>query len=163
MAATWSDGERQGGVNSKETIAALKYLKDLYPTFVSGTMSWGDVSNNRAFAANEVFLTANGVSLYFSLKNDPATKAIADDTYHAPLMMGAIDKQPQSALILNGMLFKHSKYQNAAKAYLTYMLEAEQYNKWLTGCLGYWAHPLKAYTRARCGTAIPSSPSTRRA
>src|ERR1700737_786240 len=32
-------------INSKETIAALKYLKDLYPTFIPGTPSWNDVSN----------------------------------------------------------------------------------------------------------------------
>src|ERR1700704_6219374 len=157
----WSHGGYlvdEGGkvaINSKETVAALKYLKDLYPTFVPGTMSWGDVSNNRAFAANELFLTANGVSLYFALKNDPATKALADDTDHAPLMMGAIDKQPQSALVLNAMVFKHSKFQNAAKAYLTYMMEAEQYDTWLTGCLGYWAHPLKAYNASKVWDSDP--------
>ena len=82
------DEDGKVAINSKETLAALNYLKELYPTFVSGTLSWNDVSNNRAFAANELFLTANGVSLYFALKNDPATKAIADDTDHAPLMSG---------------------------------------------------------------------------
>jgi multiple sugar transport system substrate-binding protein len=142
-------------INSKETIAALNYLKDLYPTFVTGTLSWGDVSNNRAFAANEVWLTANGVSLYFALKNDPATKPIADDTDHAPLMSGIIGKQPQSALVLNGMVFKHSKYPNAAKAFLQYMMEVEQYDKWLTGCLGYWAHPLKAYSGSKVWDSDP--------
>ena len=40
-----------------------------------GTLSWGDISNNRAYAANELFVTPNGVSLYFALKNDPATRA----------------------------------------------------------------------------------------
>jgi multiple sugar transport system substrate-binding protein len=142
-------------INSKETISALTYLKELYPTFVTGTLSWGDVSNNRAFAANEVWLTANGVSLYFALKNDPATKPIADDTDHAPLMSGIIGKQPQSALVLNGMVFKHSKYPNAAKAFLQYMMEVEQYDKWLTGCLGYWAHPLKAYSGSKVWDSDP--------
>ncbi|MBN9089434.1 MAG: extracellular solute-binding protein [Reyranella sp.] len=142
-------------INSKETLNALNYLKELYPSFVSGTLSWNDVSNNRAYAANELFLTANGVSMYFALKNDPATKAIADDTDHAPLMQGIIGKQPQSALVLNAMLFKHSKYQNAAKAYLTFMMEAEQYDPWLTGCLGYWAHPLKAYGESKVWTSDP--------
>jgi multiple sugar transport system substrate-binding protein len=142
-------------INSKETLNALNYLKELYPSFVSGTLSWNDVSNNRAYAANELFLTANGVSMYFALKNDPATKAIADDTEHAPLMQGIIGKQPQSALVLNAMLFKHSKYQNAAKAYLTFMMEAEQYDPWLTGCLGYWAHPLKAYGESKVWTSDP--------
>lgn len=157
----WSHGGflvDEGGkvsIDSKETRAALTYLKDLYPTFVPGTMGWGDVSNNRAFAANELFLTANGVSLYFALKNDPATKPIADDTNHAPLMSGVVGKQPQSALVLNAMVFKHSKYPNAAKAYLQYMMESEQYDPWLTGCLGYWAHPLNAYGKSKVWDSDP--------
>ena len=142
-------------INSKETLNALNYLKELYPTFVSGTLSWNDVSNNRAYSAGELFLTANGVSLYFSLKNDPKTKPIADDTYHAPLMSGIVGKPAQTALVLNAMLFKHSKYQNAAKAYLTFMMEAEQYDPWLTGCLGYWAHPLKAYDKSKVWESDP--------
>ena len=73
--ASLLDEEGKVIINSKETIAALKYLKELYPTFIAGTPSWNDVSNNRAYSSQEIALTANGVSLYFSLKNDPATKA----------------------------------------------------------------------------------------
>ena len=142
-------------INSKETINALNFVKELYPSFVSGVMSWNDVSNNRAYSSGELFLTSNGVSLYFSLKNDPKTKPIADDTYHAPLMSGIVGKPAQTALVLNAMLFKHSKYQNAAKAYLTFMMEAEQYDPWLTGCLGYWAHPLKAYDKSKVWESDP--------
>ena len=135
-------------INSKETIDALKYMKDLFPTFAAGTLSWGDPSNNRAYAANECWLTANGVSLYYALKKDPATQAIAEDTEHAPLPFGIAGKAPQSSLILNGMVFKHSKFPNAAKAYIQFMMEAEQYDPWLTGCLGYWSHTLRAYNES---------------
>lgn len=142
-------------INSKETLNALNFVKELYPTFVSGTMSWNDISNNRAYASNELFFTSNGVSLYFSLKNDPATKAIADDTEHAPLVKGLANSAPMSATVLNGMVFKHTKYPNAAKAYLAYMMEAEQYDPWLTGCLGYWSHPLKAYDKSKVWESDP--------
>jgi multiple sugar transport system substrate-binding protein len=142
-------------INSKETLAALNYVKELYPTFVPGVMSWNDISNNRAYASKELFLTSNGVSLYFSLKNDPATKEIADDTEHAPLVKGMAKTAPMSATILNGMVFKHSKFPNAAKAYLAFMMEAEQYDPWLTGCLGYWSHPLKAYDKSKVWDSDP--------
>src|SRR5262252_10014210 len=142
-------------INSKETVAALTYLKDLYPTFVAGTLSWGDPSNNRAFAASECWLTSNGVSLYFALKNDAALKAIAEDTDHAPLPSGVVGKQPASALILNGMVFKHTKAPNAAKAFLIFMMESEQYDPWLTGCLGYWAHTLRAYAKSAVWSSDP--------
>ncbi|MGE0718732.1 MAG: ABC transporter substrate-binding protein [Alphaproteobacteria bacterium] len=142
-------------INSKQTIDSLKYLKDLYPTFIPGTLSWGDVSNNRAFAANEVWLTSNGVSLYFALKNDAATRPIAEDTDHAPMPSGVVGKPPQSALILNAMVFKHTKFPNASKAFLTYMMESEQYDPWLTGCLGYWSHTLRAYGKSAVWDSDP--------
>jgi len=55
-------------------------------------------------------LTANGVSLYFSLKNDPATAAIAEDSIHQFLPKGVAPISPMSGLTLNAMVFKHSQY-----------------------------------------------------
>ena len=100
-------------INSKETIEALEVPEGSLSDLRAGHAGWGDPSNNRAYAANECWLTANGVSLYYALKNDPATRAIADDTEHAPLPY-AVGKPPQASLILNGMVFKHSKFANAA-------------------------------------------------
>jgi multiple sugar transport system substrate-binding protein len=150
----WSHGGflvDEGGkvaINSKETIAALTYLQDLYPTFVSGTLSWSDTSNNRAYTAGECWLTANSISLYYAVKNDPATGAIADDTEQALLPFGVVGKPPQASLILNSMVFRHSRFPNAAKAYIQFMMEAEQYDPWLTACAGYWCHTLRAYNES---------------
>ena len=149
--------DEQGNViiNSKETIAALKYVKELYPTFIAGTASWNDVSNNRAYSGQDIALTANGVSLYFSLKNDPATKAIADDTEHQLLPKGLASTSPMAGLTLNAMVFKHSKYPNAAKAFLQFMMEKEQYEPWLNANSGYWAQPLNAYADAAVWSGDP--------
>jgi multiple sugar transport system substrate-binding protein len=142
-------------INSKETIAALNYLKDLYATFVPGTLAWGDPSNNRAYAANEVWLTANGVSLYFALKNDAATRPIAEDTDHALMPFGIVGRAPQASTTLNAMVFRHTKFPNAAKSYLQFMMESEQYDPWLTGCLGYWSHTLRAYGQSAVWRSDP--------
>ena len=139
------DEDGKVSINSPETVEALKYIKELYPTFAPGTLSWLDPSNNRAFASQECWLTSNGVSLYFALKNDPAMREIAEDTNHAPRPRGVLSAPPDSATVLNAMVFRHTRFPNAAKQYITYMMEAEQYDRWLTGCLGYWSHPLKAY------------------
>jgi multiple sugar transport system substrate-binding protein len=149
------DEEGNVSINSKETIAALNYLKQLYPTFIAGTISWNDVSNNRAYSAEDISLTANGVSLYFSLKNDPATKAIADDSEHQFLPMGLAKTSPMGGLTLNAMVFKHSPCPNAAKAFLQFMLEREQYEPWLNANSGYWAHPLSAYGDAAVWSGDP--------
>jgi multiple sugar transport system substrate-binding protein len=157
----WSHGaallDEQGNViiNSKETIAALNYLKKLYPTFIAGTTGWNDVSNNRAYSAQDISLTSNGVSLYFSLKNDPATKAVADDTEHQFMPTGLAKSSPMSGLTLNAMVFKHSQYPNAAKAFLQFMLEKEQYEPWLNANSGYWAQPLAAYADSAVWSGDP--------
>ena len=158
----WSHGasitDEAGAVsiNSRETIAALNYLKELYPTFVDGgTVSWGDISNNQAYAANTLFVTSNGVSLYFALKNDPATRAIADDTEHSEMPRGAASSWPSAPLTLNAMVFRHSRFPNAAKALLAFLYEQEQYEPWLNANLGYWAHPLNAFKDSAVWTSDP--------
>ena len=100
---------------------------------------------NRAYASNELFLTSNGVSLYFSIKNDPATAPIAADTEHTLLSKGLATTSPMAGLTLNAMVFKHSRFPNAAKALLAFLMEAPQYDPWLQANLGYWAQPLNAY------------------
>ncbi len=133
------------GINSRETIAALNYLRELYPTFIPGTISWNDISNNRAYAAGECFMTQNGVSLYFSMKNDPATAALAEDTIMSPMPKGVARSTPNAGLTMNAMVFRHSRFPNAAKALLTFLMEEPQYEPWLRANLGYWSQPLDAY------------------
>jgi multiple sugar transport system substrate-binding protein len=149
------DEENNVAINRPETIRALEYLKELYPTFIPGTIAWGDISNNRAYSAGECHMTANGVSLYFSLKNDPAMAAIAEDTYMTLLPKGLQQTSPMAGLTLNAMVFKHSRFPNAAKAFLQFMMEAEQYDPWLQANLGYWSQPLVAYNNSATWNADP--------
>ncbi|WP_206932674.1 ABC transporter substrate-binding protein [Roseococcus thiosulfatophilus] len=157
----WSFGGRlvnddgSVGINSPQTIQALEYLRELYATFVPGTLAWGDISNNRAYASNELFLTANGVSLYFALKNDPATRAIADDTEHSLLPKGVAETSPMAGLTLNAMVFRHSRFPNASKALLAFLMESEQYDPWLQANLGYWSQPLNAYNSSAVWQSDP--------
>ena len=151
----WSHGgfqvDEKGAVtiNSRQTIEALKYAAELYKTFIPGTLSWLDPSNNKAYIAEEVGLTPNGVSVYFVLKSDPKYAKIAEDTQHARLPGAVGTRYPETANVLNAMVFKHTKFPNAAKEFIRFMMEAEQYDPWLTKCLGYWAHPLLAFDKSK--------------
>ena len=159
----WSHGaylvDEHGKValDSKETLQAVEYAREIYPTMIPGTMAWDGASNNKAFAAGQIALTQNGVSIYYVLKGskDPALNAMAEDTDHAVMPMGVAHAPPEAALTLNAMLFRYSKYPNAAKEYLRFMMEEPQYNAWLTGCLGYWSQPLKAYSASKVWTSDP--------
>ena len=63
----WSHGGRmvdpEGNVviSSPETEAALNYGKQLYETFIPGTLSWLDPNNNKAFLDGQIGMTTNGI------------------------------------------------------------------------------------------------------
>ena len=161
--ALWSHGgylvdeDGKVAIDSKETIEALKYVKEIYPTMIPGTLAWNDSGNNKAYAAGDIALTFNGVSIYYVLKNSPDKRLndIAADTNHQTVPFGLVKRRPQSSLVVNAMLFRHSKYQNAAKEYLRFMMEAPQYGTWLSQCYGYWSNPLRAYGKMAFWTADP--------
>jgi len=144
-------------VNSPETVAALAYGKQLYDTFIPGTLSWLDVANNKAFVDSQISWTQNGISIYYALKtsDDPALQAMAEDTFHARMPIGPVGETTERCLIVNGMVFDYTPYPNAAKAYMTFMMEAEQYDPYLNACIGYWGHPLRAYESSDVWTVDP--------
>ena len=144
-------------INSKETVEALKYAKALHATFIPGTLSWLDPSNNKAFLSGEIGLTQNGISVYYAAKNseDAAVKAMAEDIYHARMPIGPVGKPTERALILNQMVFNYTKYPNAAKEFLRSTMEREQYDPYLNACIGYWNHPLQAYDASAVWTDDP--------
>ncbi|MBN8871600.1 MAG: extracellular solute-binding protein [Rhodospirillales bacterium] len=155
--AALTDEKGKVSLDTKETIEALKYARELYPQMIQGTLSWGDPSNNKAFVSGDISLTFNGVSIYFACKNsqDPKLQEIAADINHQLPPFGVAKRQPQSALVVNAMVFKHTKYPNAAKEYLRFMMEAPQYGPWLAGCLGYWSNSLKNYAKMAFWDADP--------
>jgi multiple sugar transport system substrate-binding protein len=144
-------------LDSKETIAALKYATRLQKTMISGTLAWNDSGNNKAYAAGDIGMTFNGVSIYYFLKNapDPKLNQMAVDTQHQLLPKGVAARSPMSATPMNAMVFKHTKYPNAAKDYLRFMMEADQYGPWLSNCIGYWSNSLKAYSKMKFWSEDP--------
>ena len=76
-------------LNSPETEKALLYAKQLYEQMIPGVASWNDSFNNKAFLANEIHWTNNGISIYVAARNDPSKKDIADDMDHAYFPVGS--------------------------------------------------------------------------
>lgn len=144
-------------INSPETIAALDYAKQLYETFIPGTLSWQDPNNNKAFLAGEIGLTSNGISIYYAAKTspDPNLKAMAEDIYHAAYPIGPVGRATEVNLIVPAMVFNYCKYPNAAKDYIRFMMEREQYEPWQTAAIGYWSQPLAAYAKNKIWTEDP--------
>jgi multiple sugar transport system substrate-binding protein len=151
------DENNSVAINSREALAALEYAKELYPTFVGGTLSWLDPSNNTAFLAGEISLTYNPVSIYYVAKtsSDPAMQAIAADIQHAHMPIGPAGRKTEYAGFAPLLIFKYTKYPNAAREYLRYMFEQDQYAKWETAASGYACQTLKAYESNPIWTSDP--------
>lgn len=134
-------------IDSPETIKALEYAKELYGTFVPGTLSWLDPNNNKAFLDGQVSVTNNGISVYYAAKNsqDPKMKEMTNDIQHASFPIGPVGVPTESHLFFNQMIFKYTKFPKAAKEFLRFMMEQEQFDGWLQGSGGYISQPLRAY------------------
>ncbi len=137
-------------INSPETVKALDYIKALSDTFVSGTASWNDAFNNKAFLESQISLTNNGVSIYASAKaaaakDDAKAKEVMNDMNHSLWPVGPVGRPTEFHIAYPMMIMTYSKVPNACKAFMAFMLDAPQFNQWLIDSVAYLTHPLNAY------------------
>ena len=140
-------------LNSPETVKALEYVKALYETFIPGTASWNDSSNNKIFVAGDLHLTSNGISIYVAAQKD--NKAVADDMNHAYMPIGPVGKPTELHLAFPILTFQFTKAPQACKALSAFMLEAENFNPWVEAAQGYLSHFLLDYDKNPVWTADP--------
>jgi len=144
-------------INSPETEKALTYSKQLFENMIPGTASWNDASNNKAFLAGEIYWTGNGISIYAAAKKDPTKNDIAKDMDHAVWPIGPAGKPTELHLMYPILAMTYTKYPQACKALMAFMLEADQFNKWLEASQGYLTHCLNAYDKNPIWTSDPKN------
>ena len=86
---------------------------------------------------------------------DPKVKTLSEDIQHATYPVGPVGEPTEYHLFFNQMIFKHTKYPKAAKEFLRFMMEEEQFGAWLQGCGGYVSQPLVANEKNPVWTADP--------
>ncbi|KIZ39641.1 MULTISPECIES: ABC transporter substrate-binding protein [Rhodopseudomonas] len=149
------DKDNKVVINSPETAKSLDYVKKLYESFVPGTASWNDSSNNKAFLAEQLHLTVNGISIYVAAKK--SAPQIAEDMNHAHLPPGLDGKTRELHLGFPILIFNFTKYPKACKAFTAFLLEPPQFNPWIEAAQGYLSHFLLAYDNNPVWTADPKT------
>lgn len=145
----WSHGGRLVDENnnvalvSPETEAALEYAKAAYEALIPGTTAWNDASNNKAFLAGEIALTNNSPSIWGKARADKM--AIASDITHGAFPIGPVGEPTEMHLFYPMIVYRYTKYPNAAKALISFYMEAPQYNALLERSTGYITQTLKGY------------------
>lgn len=116
-------------INSPGAAKAVDYVRQLFKDGqTEDVLSWDDSSNNRAFLAEQVAVTANAASIYWAeKKNAPQLREVTD---HALFPQGPAGRFGYSTAISLG-IFKFSKAQKEAKAFIKWMLEPKQYSAWM--------------------------------
>jgi multiple sugar transport system substrate-binding protein len=150
-------------INSPETEKALIFGKHLYEQMVPGVLAWNNSSNNKAFLGREIHWTSNTISIYVTAKGDPNLRDIAEDMGHAYMPVGSVGRpnELQGETVLLAMAY--TKYPQACKALLAFLMEADQYNKWLFASQGYSSHTLNAYKNNPVWTEDPKNAPFRNA
>ena len=138
-------------VNSPETAKALEYVKGLYESFVPGTASWNDSSNNKAFLAGQLHLTVNGISIYVTAKKE--NPQIAEDMNHAHLPAGLDGATRELHLGFPILVYNFTKVPQACKAFTAFLMEPEQFDPWVEAAQGYLSPFLLGYKKNQIWTA----------
>ncbi len=140
-------------INSPETVKALEYAKQLYDSYIPGTASWNDSSNNKAFLAGDVHWTNNGVSIYAAAKAQKMD--MTGDIEHALWPVGPIGKPTEFHVAYPIMIMSYSKYPQACKTFLAFMLESQNLDPWVEKSVGYLTPGLTAYEKNPVWTSDP--------
>jgi multiple sugar transport system substrate-binding protein len=82
---------------------------------------------------------------------------MAADIQHASFPVGPVGVPTESHIFFNQMIMKYTKYPQAAKEFLRFMMEQDQFAPWLTAAGGYIAPPLDAYAKIAVWTADPKN------
>lgn len=155
----WAHGgklvDKDGNVtiNSPETAASLEYVKELYENWIPGTASWNDSNNNKAFLSGDVSYTNNGISIYAAAVRQKMD--IAADIDHAFYPIGPVGKPTELQLPFMIEAFKYSKYPNACKLLMAFLMEGPQYDAWLEQSVGYFTQTLKDFEKNKVWTEDP--------
>jgi multiple sugar transport system substrate-binding protein len=142
-------------INSPETEKALNFAKQLYDNMVPGVLAWNDSSNNKAFLANELHWTNNTISIYIAATRDPTKKNIAEDMNHAYWPVGPIGHPTELHIAEPMLAMAYTRYPQACKALMAFIMEADRYSKWLYVSQGFFSPTLAAYDSNALWTEDP--------
>jgi multiple sugar transport system substrate-binding protein len=144
-------------IDSPETENALVFAKELYAQMAPGVLAWNDASNNKAFLGRQIHWTNNTISIYVAAKKDPTLTDIAEDMDHAYWPVGPVGHATELHIETMLLAMAYTKYPQACKALLAFIMEADQYNKWLLASQGLVSHTLNEYAGNPVWTADPKN------
>jgi multiple sugar transport system substrate-binding protein len=136
-------------IGSKQALEALKFFKALWDDAMDPAgPGWDDVSNNRAFLSGAIAATTNAPSIYLTALNqvvrDDKGEPLSNDILHVPHPAGpagVVHYHYSQQLAIP----KYSKNVEAAKDFIRWLMDKDQFAQFLRRAQAYHAAALKVY------------------
>jgi multiple sugar transport system substrate-binding protein len=126
-------------LDSKETLQAVEFMVALWKeVYDESGLSWDDSSNNRAFLAEQISCTLNGASIYFVAKKQ--NPELAQKINHGLMPAGPAGRFQYNVVFTHGIM-KYSKNVEAAKEFLLFLMEKNNFYKWFDVAEGFELAP----------------------
>ena len=147
-------------INGKPALEALRFFKALWDDAMDPAgVGWDDASNNRAFPSGGLAATMNGSSIYLTAVNqvlqDDKGEPLINDIEHFPNPAG-----PAGIFHFNITdqlaIPKYSKNVEAAKDFLRWHMDKDQFSKYLQRGQAYQAGPLRVYLKDAMWDMFPA-------
>jgi len=162
----WSFGvaerDEKGAVviASKQTLEALKFFKALWDDAMDPAgAGWDDSSNNRAFLSGAITATNNAPSIYLTASNqvilDEKGTPLVNDILHVsnPAGPAGVFHYHYSQQLA---IPRYSKNVETAKEFIRWLMDEEQFKKYLRRGQAYQAASLKAYMKDAMWDMFPA-------
>jgi multiple sugar transport system substrate-binding protein len=140
-------------LNSPEMEAILAFYKSLYEEAMEPeVLSWDDASNNRFLLSGKGCWIHNPISAYATAVEKKM--AIADKIGVHSALTGPAGKYGVVGTAGLG-IWKFSKNQELAKAFIKYLMQPENYTEWIVASRGFNHGPLRMYENHPIWTEHP--------
>ena len=141
--------------NKPEFVDAMgRFIQAWKDGYDTTGLAGDDAYNNRAFLADQISVTLNGTSIYYTaLQQNPA---IATDMNHTDIPGGPAGRFYNFGSHAYGVL-KESKNVDAAKSFLTWWTNPTQYGDWLHLQATYQIPPTKQWENDPMWTKDPKT------
>jgi multiple sugar transport system substrate-binding protein len=157
----WSYGGREVDkdgktvvIDSAETARAVDFCREFYQkTMFEDVLGWTDVSNNKAFLAEQISCTNNAESILYVAKKD--FPDIGKVTSQALNPKGPTGERYHILAPWSHSIFTHAQDIRAAKDFLVWLMDPKQVAGWYDIAVSYYAPYLHTFDNAPMWTAEP--------
>jgi multiple sugar transport system substrate-binding protein len=130
-------------------LTAIEFVKEFwFAACDEGGLAWDDTNNNRAFLAETIACTLNGASIYFVARYNPdkAPAGIADKIGHFLMPKGPAGRFHTVGAFSN-CITKYSPNKEAARDYIRFIHQKDNFEKFLVTNKGYINGPVPAWQK----------------